>query len=612
MTTYREIRGQLIRKVSEDPTNPVEGQIWYNTTTGILKGLPALQAWSSTAPTINTHGNGAVGIGTHPAGIIVGGSPYVVNGEEFNGAGYATGGDTNTGRVYGGGAGTQTAGLYFGGGKSPGSANAGETEEYNGTSWSEQNDMSTARQQLTGCGTQTAGLAAAGYDNTAVMDDTEEYDGTSWTTTGNTPENVLQGNMVGTQTSAYFFGGATNTPGSAVTSSTANYNGSTWTASPISVNTARRLAGAAGTATECIFFGGFIPPGTGATELYDGTAWTTTPATLANQNRAGGSFGSSTAAVFAGGTAHPPGSSTTASEEYNKSITVITAAAWASGPAINNARTTKNNGLGPTSASLIFGGNPGTAPYTSNSTEEYDGSSWTAGGAYPSANSEISGAAGTQTAALGFGQSDSPTSIVANYDGTSWTVNPATFPTGSSGVGTGEQSAAIYSGNSSTNSLEWDNTSWTAGGTMNTARTGHGTGFGNTTSAMSATGRTSPTTVTADSEEYDGTSWTSVGNVITARKRLNASKPLSNASGYIFGGTPATSNSGPTFTNTELWNGTNWSTAPNLGTATGNQFGAGTTDAFSIGGQPNPPITTATEIFTGETTSTNVKTITTS
>ena len=213
---------------------------------------------------------------------------------------------------------------------------------------------------------------------------------------------------------------------------------------------------------------------------------------------------------------------------------------------------------------------------------------------------------------LGFGQSDSPTSIVANYDGTSWTVNPATFPTGSAGVGTGEQSAAIYSGNSSTNSLEWDNTSWTAGGTMNTARTGHGTGFGNTTSAMSATGRTNPTTVTADSEEYDGTSWTSVGNVITARKRLNASKPLSNASGYIFGGTPATSNSGPTFTNTELWNGTNWSTAPNLGTATGNQFGAGTTDAFSIGGQPNPPITTATEIFTPESTALNIKTISTS
>ena len=123
MTTYREIRGQLIRKVSEDPTNPVEGQIWYNTTTGILKGFPALLGWSSTGNTTNTHGNGAVGIGTHPAGIIVGGSPYVANGEEFNGTGYANGGDTNTGRVYGGGGGTQTAGLYFGGGKSPGSAN---------------------------------------------------------------------------------------------------------------------------------------------------------------------------------------------------------------------------------------------------------------------------------------------------------------------------------------------------------------------------------------------------------------------------------------------------------------------------------------------------------
>jgi hypothetical protein len=39
MTTFKEIRGQLIRSVSSDPDNPQVGQIWYNNTIGSLKGL---------------------------------------------------------------------------------------------------------------------------------------------------------------------------------------------------------------------------------------------------------------------------------------------------------------------------------------------------------------------------------------------------------------------------------------------------------------------------------------------------------------------------------------------------------------------------------------------
>ena len=59
MTTYKEIKGQLIRQVSSDPSNPLEGQIWYNTTIGVLKSfknigdafssdtsLPSARYWS--------------------------------------------------------------------------------------------------------------------------------------------------------------------------------------------------------------------------------------------------------------------------------------------------------------------------------------------------------------------------------------------------------------------------------------------------------------------------------------------------------------------------------------------------------------------------------------
>ena len=47
MTNYRSLVGQKIKKVSSDPSNPLEGQIWYNTTSGTLKGVPQLQAWAS-------------------------------------------------------------------------------------------------------------------------------------------------------------------------------------------------------------------------------------------------------------------------------------------------------------------------------------------------------------------------------------------------------------------------------------------------------------------------------------------------------------------------------------------------------------------------------------
>ena len=38
MATYITIRGILIQTIAGDPANPVEGQIWYNSSTNKLKG----------------------------------------------------------------------------------------------------------------------------------------------------------------------------------------------------------------------------------------------------------------------------------------------------------------------------------------------------------------------------------------------------------------------------------------------------------------------------------------------------------------------------------------------------------------------------------------------
>jgi hypothetical protein len=75
----------------------------------------------------------------------------------------------------------------------------------------------------------------------------------------------------GTQTAALAFGGRYPP----TTGATEEYDGTTWTTSPGSLNTARYLLGGAGTQTAALAFGG--QPGTGyttATEEYDGSTWT--------------------------------------------------------------------------------------------------------------------------------------------------------------------------------------------------------------------------------------------------------------------------------------------------------------------------------------------------
>ena len=76
MTTYKSIVGQKILKVSSDPTDPLEGQIWYNSSTGRLKGVPTLKAWSSGGAVITARFGAAGGVsdqGTQSSTIFFGG-----------------------------------------------------------------------------------------------------------------------------------------------------------------------------------------------------------------------------------------------------------------------------------------------------------------------------------------------------------------------------------------------------------------------------------------------------------------------------------------------------------------------------------------------------------
>jgi len=122
MATYKGIQGFSIQNLSADPSNLIEGQVWYNSTSNVWKV-----------------------------------------GELTTAGAWATGNNMNTARQELTGAGTQTAGLAIGGDLDPPST--GATEEYDGNSWTSSTSLSTARNYLAAAGTQTAAVAFGGTPN---------------------------------------------------------------------------------------------------------------------------------------------------------------------------------------------------------------------------------------------------------------------------------------------------------------------------------------------------------------------------------------------------------------------------------------------------------------
>ena len=150
MAAYTGIQGQNILIVSSDPANPTEGQIWYNSTSNLLKGyqIAAVNAWAA-GGNLNTARSALAGGGTQTAGLAFGGNnPGVSNTELYNGTSWTnnpTGLNTARG-LLAGVAGTQTAGLGFGGYVGPGSSSA--SESWNGSTWTNTPSLNTARYDL--------------------------------------------------------------------------------------------------------------------------------------------------------------------------------------------------------------------------------------------------------------------------------------------------------------------------------------------------------------------------------------------------------------------------------------------------------------------------------
>jgi len=273
MATYIGIKGGEIQTIAGDPANPIEGQVWYNTTSNTIKCqtyVIGVGAWSAGGSFVNSRPDvGLCGIQT--AALVMGAQPTFLtdNAEKYDGSTWSETGDLVTGRGYMAAFGTQTAGVVGGGSPTPGVGTL--TETFDGTSWTEVNAQPFGTYAQMRAGTLTAGLQAAGGFATGTFRGTEslEWDGTNWTETGdiNTGRIYVAGG--GTQTSGIFMGGSTPTYSAAVET----YDGSTWSTSPASLNLAREaLGGSATSATNALAFGGY--PLKSETESFDGTSWT--------------------------------------------------------------------------------------------------------------------------------------------------------------------------------------------------------------------------------------------------------------------------------------------------------------------------------------------------
>ena len=335
MASYKEIFGTNIEVLASDPANPIEGQVWYNSTSNVVKGavVTTAGAWA-TGGNLNTTRSESNGDGTQTSGLLVGGfffpgpPPAGITKNEtelYNGTSWTEVNNLNLSRggAAGSKAGSQTASIFFGGRVStPVFAYKGETETWNGTSWTEVADLNTARSSFAGAGVVTSALA---FGNGA----TEKWNGTSWTGVNNL--NTNRGGLASAgvdNTSALAFGGD---PGSGFTGETESWNGTSWT-ELADMNVSRRELGGAGTQTAALAIGGlYLGPGPATaasnyTESWNGTSWTTEGGlSIARFQLNNGGAGSSTAGLVAGGnTSYVSASLVNATEEFTGAGTLVT------------------------------------------------------------------------------------------------------------------------------------------------------------------------------------------------------------------------------------------------------------------------------------------------
>ena len=319
--------------VSAGPTT--KGQLFYNTSDGVLKGIRlGVASWAS-GGNLNNATRGGAGIGTRDAAVAAGGITGTVNpagpgrpghSEEYNGTSWTnlpTIGRSPTNSTFIlGGCGTSTAGIIAGG-MPGGEGQVANSDEWDGSSWTAGGAMGDARQSPELSGTSAAAFVTGGRDDPGSVKNTSEiYNGSSWTNSTSMSNARYYHAQGGTTTATWVAGGSP--PGE--TSATEEWNGSSWTSGG-ALNTATYAAGMGGPQTSAIVAAGGSPY-SAVTQLYDGSTWTTSVnVTSARRNVFGSpNVADNSTGMIAGGTPAPANVQST--EEFSgatEAVKTITA-----------------------------------------------------------------------------------------------------------------------------------------------------------------------------------------------------------------------------------------------------------------------------------------------
>jgi len=543
---------------------PMTNEHWNGSTWATFANLGTARGKNAVA---GNYTNALVGNGSTPGTPGIG---IINNVETWNGSAWSEITEINSIRDANGMSanGTSTAVIYFGG-NAPGGVSA-LNEQWNGSSWVEKADLNTARANVVGMGTTTAALAASGYPSNSVA---ESWNGSSWTNVAslNTARNYPGGSS-GTQTSALVFGGNPQK------TNTESWDGTSWTEVNDLATGRESLKGAGSNGTSALAYGGYTTTAVANTE-----EWTTTPAADFTKQNLGQVYYNS------------------GSNAFKVTQTVFGTGAFSSGGALPTVKSA-HGFAGTQTAGVAFAGATSTTAKVATS-YEYNGSAWS-NAENVNTTRDLCAGAGTQTAAILFGGTLPPgghSNATELYDGTDWTTSPGSLNTARSRIGPlGTQTAtlAVAGTPPGTSAVEsWNGSAWTEIAEINTARM-NGGAAGIQTAGLFFGGE-SP--LTGKTEKWDGSSWTEVGDMNTARQSSGQGAGNSNTNALAIGGEIS-----PGFTaNAEAWNGSSWTEVANLATARGYHGCGGTgSTAIATGGR-TPTFVANTEEWTVPSTVTN-------
>ena len=316
MSEYKGIKGFQVQTRTEDPSEGIAGDFYYNSTTGTFKTISAggapIGAWASGADTNTEAGQrGGASRSSTSSAFVSGGFDMIAppppsvtsNAETYDGTSWTEGtNQPGTNRI---GAAWGAVDSYVTAGGSTGTSGAPINPyafEYNGTSFSNGGQLNNARRNAAGAGvSESAGRVMAGGDNPGPAQDfNEKYNGTAFTEETEVNTARIRPIGFGTEGAAIIASGGDGTL-------VESWNGSAWTEVAEVVVATSASAGGGGTSTDGLIFTKASPPGNATCQFWNGTSFTEVADMSVNRYGNTGGGANSQNCISVGGYGPPQG-----------------------------------------------------------------------------------------------------------------------------------------------------------------------------------------------------------------------------------------------------------------------------------------------------------------